>query len=78
MCSMCVHICKYIRIAVFPFTYIYVALCVSVYVCVQLREKRPHLSIGNTYEDTCNKLDTSCYSRELEAALMLKITRMEK
>lgn len=74
MCSMCVYICKYIRIAVFPFMYI----CMSVHVCVQLREKHPHLSTGNTYEDTCNKLDTSCYSRELEAALMLKITRMEK
>ena len=69
--SICVHICKYI------YTCLHLCVCVCVYVYIQLREKHPHLSIGNTFEDTGNKLDTS-YSRELQAALMIKITRMEK
>ena len=43
-------------------------LCVCVYVCTELRENNPHLSIGNTFEDTCNKLDT-CYSREFRGSL---------
>ena len=56
--------------------YIYVAVYACVCVCSQ--EKHPHLSRGIMYEDTCNKPDTHCDSRELEAGLMLIITRTEK
>ena len=40
-------------------------------------KSRTRLSDLTELEDTCNKLDT-CYSRELEATFMIKITRMEK